>query len=306
MRELPVAELIGGMRAELRNWYAVCPPAWVVHPSRFPPRRGCLDSRVAQLKVRLRLRNGMTLRCRLNEFEGFLSAFVIRDYDSPAIDWASARTIIDVGANVGASVLWFAMHAPQARLIAVEPAPEVFATLDQNVTENGLQGRVTAMQVAIEGEGGTRYMDPHAYSLAARTERVRGAHSAEVEALTLKELLERTGVSRVDVLKLDCEGAEYEIILRAGHDVLSRVGAIVGEFHGGTVHVASDLAGCLADHGFETAFDSGAEQGMFSAWRGQRGLTATRPVTSTRCSSTGTPLVATYSSTARRAPSQYP
>lgn len=267
MRELPVTDLIREMRARLRNWYTVCPAAWIVHPSRCPPRRGCLESKVARAPVTLRLRNGMTWRCRLNEFEGFLSAFVVRDYDIPEIDWSAVRSIVDVGANVGAATLWFALRAPRASIVAIEPAADVFATLEDNVARNHLGARVRPFRLAVGGQPGMVSIDPGRYSLAARTVADDGDGHRRVPMVSLAGLLERTGLESVDVLKLDCEGAEYEILLNSGGDVLDRVGVIVGEFHPAPGGDPAGLARHLSANGFAVTVEPGVDQGIFSAIR---------------------------------------
>ena len=59
-----------------------------------------------------------------------------------------------------------------------------------------------------------------------------GSYEARaVPAVTLEEILERYGVRRIDILKLDCEGSEISILRGCSDETLARIGRIIGEYH---------------------------------------------------------------------------
>lgn len=55
--------------------------------------------------------------------------------------------------------------------------------------------------------------------------------SVQMECVTLDDVFRTHQLARCDLLKLDCEGSEFEILEQASDDVLKRVEQIVGEFH---------------------------------------------------------------------------
>ncbi len=76
--------------------------------------------------------------------------------------------------------------------------------------------------------------------------------SVEVNCSTLSEILERNMVRKCAVLKLDCEGEEYSILLNAPDEITSRIAKIVGEYHDGlTRYTHEDLANFLRSRNFE-------------------------------------------------------
>lgn len=121
-----------------------------------------------------------------------------------------APRIIDCGANIGMATLFFKALYPAASITAVEPAPETFERLRQNVAGNHLLD-VTLINAALaEREGivafGARQREPG--SLIARTTGSCTGAAAPVRAMTLSSLLDRP----VDFVKLDIEGMEYEVV----------------------------------------------------------------------------------------------
>ena len=262
--------LVAGVRATLRNWWIVGPMTAVVEPSRVPPRAGWSRDGLGRLPLTLRLRNGWQARCRINEFSPFVEVFVRREYAAPGVDMASLRTVVDVGANAGLATLWFAMEAPHARIIAVEPGADVLRTLRGNVRRNALDGRVEVWPVALGGRTGRAGMVTNGRSVLARVDDVDGVGVQAVEVMSLPDLLDAAGIDRVDLLKLDCEGAEYDVLRGSGVAVLRRVGAIVGEYHLGGRGRVEELEAILRPAGFEVSVGPlRGDAGMFMAWRGQ-------------------------------------
>ena len=148
------------------------------------------------------------------------------EYDLPGID---PRTIVDLGANVGAASAWFRARHPDARLVAVEPDPGTFAKLSRNL---GGDPAVALVNAAIGRESGEVVLNrSEGYSIASSVAAGApdGAGTERVRALTLDELCAEAGLARIDLLKLDVEGAELDVL--AGSAALGVVGTIIGEVH---------------------------------------------------------------------------
>ncbi len=263
-----ILDLLVNLRRVLRNWYWLAPLSFVVLPSRCVPRPGLLNHPIAHRPVTLRLRNGQRLECLLSEFPGFVDAFVQLEYDVPGLRWPQVETVIDVGANVGAAAMWFCERAPRARVIAVEPGLAAFERCRRNIERNGLAGRVSVHRAALGGSTGRAYLHPGPATVTATVGSTReGAHDEEVRLLTLAALMEEHGIDFVDVLKLDCEGAEFDILLSADRRTLSRVGTIVGEYHGAGDNAPATLQQHLESAGFVTRFRRNVSQGLMIATR---------------------------------------
>ena len=149
----------------------------------------------------------------------------------PALPLAGEiKTIVDIGANIGAATIWFALQHPTARIWAFEPSPDSFALLRANTADLpqvqrfafGLldrdqqallyRGKDDAVENSI---GRSRELTDDTFPIA-----LRSADSALTEA----------GVDSIDILKLDTEGCEVPI-LRSLASRLPRTGVIYIEFH---------------------------------------------------------------------------
>ncbi len=120
--------------------------------------------------------------------------------------------------------------------------------------------------MALGRERGTAVLDT---SGATVTGRVRaGGPGLEVPVQTLSDVLRRHGFERVDVLKVDCEGSEYDIF-EGSFEVLPHIARIVGEFETVDHRGPSDLKRMLESAGFEVRLDPEASglRGYFAAMR---------------------------------------
>ena len=157
-------------------------------------------------------------------------------YVKGGIHIAPEATIVDIGANIGLFSVWAATRCPGARVIAVEPSPTMAEFVRQNAARNRMS--ITVLQVACGGEEGKRvlytpYGDEARNTLNASDPSIPVRALADVEVVTLKELLRRSRVEKCDLLKVDCEGSEYDIMFKAPADVLDRVQQIALEYHPG-------------------------------------------------------------------------
>jgi FkbM family methyltransferase len=173
--------------------------------------------------------------------------------------------IVDCGANIGFSVLFFKKTHPGAEILAFEPQPTTFARLRKTVEENGLGG-VELRQAAVAGEAGTLMLYGEPGGIEVSTAWGHG-EPTEVPAVRLSDHV--TGP--VDFLKLDVEGAEYGVI-----DDLVRTGAIrhvreaVIEFHAEAAGpgATARLADTLRAAGFTVTGDPTPARGLLRAKRG--------------------------------------
>ena len=124
-------------------------------------------------------------------------------------------SFIDVGANIGAYSLFVAARAGRgARILAVEPQPDIFARLTYNIAQNPF-GTVKAIACALADKPGelTLFLDPaNKGESSVRILNSTTASPVKVPAMTLLALVEGEGYERIDAIKLDVEGAEDLIL----------------------------------------------------------------------------------------------
>ena len=124
-------------------------------------------------------------------------------------------SFVDIGANVGAYSLFVAALAgPGARILAVEPQPDIFARLTTNIGFNSF-GSIMAVDCAVADKAGelTLFLDPrNKGESSVRLLRSSAATAVKVPAVTLLQLLNDKGYTHVNAMKLDVEGAEDLIL----------------------------------------------------------------------------------------------
>lgn len=143
---------------------------------------------------------------------------------------------VNVGANVGAFDLAVAAESREAApSLSIELNPHTFVRLNFNLEINGLR-QVRSLNAGVARAAGAFHFQPSACSLSDGLFAPRapvGAADVEVPLLTLDEAIARSGLGgrEFDLLKLDCEGAEYGIVGGAAPDCLRRFRHIVAELH---------------------------------------------------------------------------
>jgi len=153
----------------------------------------------------------------------------VGEYRSPGLTPEAGWHVVDVGANIGVFSLW--AERLGATVTAYEPEPRTFASLVTNVAGR----RISPQQAALVGVAlPTVRLYLSELDSTRNTVTAKEIESGEplrdfvdVPTVTLAEVVG----SGCDLLKLDCEGAEFEALLGADDDTLRRAQRIVVEFH---------------------------------------------------------------------------
>ena len=215
------------------------------------------------------LRDGTSIRCAPSDplLRIFLEIWGRKVYNPPGFEIGPDDLVVDIGANVGVFSL-YAARRTRNRVIAVEPYPLNFEFLVANLEANNVTN-VSCLNLAIvdrsgplrlfhsSNDGGHLLYDHNAIE-------GRLSQSSTVEGKTLESLLEEAGVSRVNFLKLDCEGAEFPILFDAPKPTLRDIDRIAMEYHDGvTEHRHEELEHLLRSEGFSIRSHPSEDGGPF-------------------------------------------
>lgn len=145
---------------------------------------------------------------------------VVNFYRLPEMVFQPGDVVLDVGAQVGVVSLYLATRWPGITVYAFEPMPENYALLRNNIQMNRLRN-VKALNVAVTGDGRPVRINGNVGENAGGPQIYwPDVYSHPVDSVTLYGFIEKQQIDRVALLKLDCEGAEYEI-LGSGHLLLT-------------------------------------------------------------------------------------
>jgi len=139
-------------------------------------------------------------------------------------------SIIDLGSEVGLSVTYFKSVYPGARIMAFEPDPASYKLLKKNITNNDMK-RVTAHNIALANKVGSMpfYIDSSVDgSLTMSLYAKRQQKKIVVKVNRLSHYIKQ----RIDLLKMDIEGAEFDVLSDLSHSKkLSLIKTIIVEYH---------------------------------------------------------------------------
>jgi FkbM family methyltransferase len=168
--------------------------------------------------------------------KGGVAKIIMREietnYQLDEIDFQPDDVVLDIGAHVGIVSIYLAKKFPGIKVYAYEPSKENFARLLRNLSANGVQN-VLASNRAITSDGRelTISGNPASNTGGMSAFTTPNGHSQTVSSWTLTDIFGESQFDRVKLLKIDCEGSEFEILKSADARLLNRIEHLRGEFH---------------------------------------------------------------------------
>ena len=162
----------------------------------------------------------------------------LRDYDWLDVE---GKRVLDVGASIGDSAIFFALRGAR-EVVAFEPYPFYYGLAVKNVEANGLSN-VKVINAGISGSDGTIRVTRGETTMGVELKPSEEPDAAKVPVYSLDRVLEEYGP--FDVMKMDCEGCEYDAILNSKR--IGELKQIQVEYHYGPER----LVGALRSAGFE-------------------------------------------------------
>ena len=148
----------------------------------------------------------------------------------PIREVARRGTVVDIGAHIGVFSLFACRVIEANRIVSAEPDPLNFELLVENISANHVEG-ATLVKAAIAGDSGERRMHTSPSNTGGHSFYARGGSSRLVRTVSLSGLFRSSGISECSLLKMDCEGAEMEILENTTDELFMNVSAISLEYH---------------------------------------------------------------------------
>jgi FkbM family methyltransferase len=189
---------------------------------------------------------------------------------------ADAKAIVDIGANIGSFTTWAAWTTQKERrpvVYAYEPFPNSFSLLEKNSAANKSAARVQAYRAAVAAKNGSAKLflseNDISHSLVRNTSGPT-VRSRSVKGFSLAHIVQSHVRGPIDILKLDCEGAEYAMLYACSPAILKQVQQIRLEYHrienGEKNHAIRPLKAFLAKNGFRLVYEEQQGIGEGIAW----------------------------------------
>lgn len=205
----------------------------------------------------LNLRSGISFHnSDNNTLSIFREIFIKEVYTKNLVAIDENDIVFDIGANVGVFSL-YASRVKGVKVYGFEPHPKNFEKFTNNVKVNNIDN-IDCFNNALGLENEDRVMIegniPGGHKVSKRDSKEEfSKEMLTVQSITLDSFLKKMNISQIDFLKLDCEGAEGEIITSLGVEGLKKIKKVAIEFHDNhSILNHEEIINYLKKAGFET------------------------------------------------------
>lgn len=146
------------------------------------------------------------------------------------------KVILDIGGNIGITSVYLSRIFPKAKIYSFEPLKENFDLLEKNIQN---YKNITAFNFGLGSNNGSFKIylsdNPENYGGASLYPDENGNDSgsfSECDVKNINDFLDENNIYSIDLIKIDTEGAEFEILSSLNESLLSKVSWITGELHG--------------------------------------------------------------------------
>lgn len=161
-------------------------------------------------------------------------------YNFDSIDFKEGDIVIDIGANVGIVSIYLAKRYPFLKIYSFEPVKQNYDNLIKNIELNKIEkGIITAENVAITKDRREIDIVTPVYNTGASSGVFKGRDLnifnsntfIHIPSITFDDIFSKYKIEKCKLLKIDREGAEYEILYNANTDNLKKCEIMKLEFH---------------------------------------------------------------------------
>jgi FkbM family methyltransferase len=178
------------------------------------------------------LKNGIKFCCRPRTVDRGLIRDIWRDksYTPAGFEINSKDIILDVGAHIGVFSVFAAQNAREGVIYSFEPMRENFLMLKNNLELNKIENVVSFNKALYKNSG---------YANLALSENNTGGHSLlfggekqdTVQTISLADFCKANNIKNINFLKMDCEGAEFDILFNCPNVIIQKIDKISLEYH---------------------------------------------------------------------------
>ena len=180
----------------------------------------------------LHLKNGLEIKLRTNstDLQAFANVWVLKEYEIEGFEIVEDDVIIDIGAHVGLFALFASLNLHKGKIISIEPHPKNFNLLKENISNNKFHN-IEVINKAVTNRSKSLELFVNPFDDSAHSIHGDGNNTIQIKGIALTEVMQENGISKCDMLKMDCEGAEFEILESLSDEELLKIDKICLEYH---------------------------------------------------------------------------
>jgi len=197
---------------------------WYIYPKVYYK---LINDKFVIFKTKTGLR--IKIRVRSTDLMALTNVWMINEYDVEDFEINTNDTVIDIGAHIGLFSLLVSQLCKTGKILSFEPVSENFDLLVSNLKLNHIKN-ILSFNMAVSKNSGRLDLflnnDQSAHSIFSKS-----SESISAESTSLQKIFDENKISSCKLLKLDCEGAEYQIIDSLPSEYLDKIQNIVMEYH---------------------------------------------------------------------------
>jgi FkbM family methyltransferase len=139
------------------------------------------------------------------------------------------KNVVDVGAYVGDSAIYFALRGAR-KVIAIEPHPGAYEEMSENIRLNNLENIIEPINAGLASKPGRVCVEDVDVQSTATTYHRPGQCDSEAPVITLSDIIDNYNIDDNTLLKMDCQGCEYDVILN-DYERIKAFKEIIFEYH---------------------------------------------------------------------------
>mgnify|MGYP001271108986 CR=1 FL=1 len=171
----------------------------------------------------------MKIRVKSTDLMQLTTIWLTREYEAPGFEIKENDTIIDVGGHIGLFMLFCEQFCHKGKIYCFEPASDNYKIFLDNTKLNNFKN-VFPFNIAVSKQDGKipLYLndDTSGHSIF-----LKNSNSIQVDSITLQKIFDLNNIKKCNLLKLDCEGSEYEIIDSLPESYFSMIDKMIIEYH---------------------------------------------------------------------------
>ena len=210
-----IAVLLGSYK-KFKNWY-LCPLIYL----NIIKRNFVIFKTNSDLKMKIRVKS--------TDLMQLTTIWLTREYEAPGFEIKENDTIIDVGGHIGLFMLFCEQFCHKGKIYCFEPASDNYKIFLDNTKLNNFKN-VFPFNIAVSKQDGKipLYLndDTSGHSIF-----LKNSNSIQVDSITLQKIFDLNNIEKCNLLKLDCEGSEYEIIDSLPESYFSMIDKMIIEYH---------------------------------------------------------------------------
>lgn len=157
-----------------------------------------------------------------------VNTFLKKDYAKILVN---QKTVLDIGANIGDTAIFYALNGAK-KIVGIEPFPKNFDYAKKNVDVNNFNQIIHLIQAGCASKNGIIKIDPECKS-NIESKISNFEKGIETPMITIENIIKKFKIPKNSILKIDCEGCEYDIIENISSEIISYFDNIQIEYHNG-------------------------------------------------------------------------